>query len=114
MSSKQNNLWWGPPKNFDERKHERKISWLELFYDLVYVAAISQLTHHIAAHPTWHTLVFSFLLFSMIFWSWVNGSQYYDLHGDDSLRTRVFTFFQFSLPIGMLMSNMHLATILIE
>src|SRR5436190_5966711 len=94
MSSKQNNLWWGPPKNFDERKHERKISWLELFYDLVYVAAISQLTHHIAAHPSWQTLLFSFLLFSMIFWSWVNGGQYYALHGNDSIRTRLLTFWQ--------------------
>src|SRR6185369_10130734 len=94
MPVKHSNLWWGPPKNFDERKHERKISWLELFYDLVYVAAISQLTHQLATHPSWPVFGYSFLLFSMIFWSWVNGSQYYDLHGDDSIRTRVFTFFQ--------------------
>lgn len=42
----------GAPKNFLERKHERKIGWLELFYDLVYVAEISQLTHHLAIHPS--------------------------------------------------------------
>ena len=94
MSSKHTNLWWGPPRNFDERKHERKISWLELFYDLVYVAAIAQLTHHLAAHLSWHELSYSFLLFSLLFWSWVNGSQYYDLHGNDSIRTRIFTFLQ--------------------
>jgi len=94
MTGRPANLWWGPPKNFDERKHERKISWLELFYDLVYVAAIAQLTHQIAEHPSWPALGYSFLLFSMVFWSWVNGSQYYDLHGDDSIRTRIFTFFQ--------------------
>jgi len=87
-------LWWGPPKNFDERKNERKISWLELFYDLVYVAAIAQLTHHLAAHLSWHELAYSFLLFSLIFWSWINGSQYYDLHGSDSIRTRLMTFWQ--------------------
>jgi low temperature requirement protein LtrA len=94
MKPKHTNLWWGPPKNFDERKYERKISWLELFYDLVYVATISQLTHEFAAHPSWHELWFSFLLFSLVFWSWVNGSQYYDLHGNDSIRTRIFTFLQ--------------------
>jgi low temperature requirement protein LtrA len=94
MPGKHRNLWWGPPKRFDERKHERKISWLELFYDLVYVAAISQLTHELATHPSWQELWYSFLLFSLIFWSWVNGSQYYDLHGNDSIRTRVFTFLQ--------------------
>ena len=94
MSHKKTNLWWGPPRNFDERKSERKISWLELFYDLVYVAAISQFTHHFAAHPSWSVMGFGFLLFSMIFWSWINGSQYYDLHGSDSIRTRLFTFIQ--------------------
>jgi len=94
MTGRPANLWWGPPKNFNERKHERKISWLELFYDLVYVATIAQLTHQIAEHPSWDILGYSFLLFSMVFWSWVNGSQYYDLHGNDSIRTRIFTFFQ--------------------
>ncbi|HZY37905.1 MAG TPA: low temperature requirement protein A [Mucilaginibacter sp.] len=86
--------WWGPPKNFADRKNERKISWLELFYDLVYVAAIGQLTHRIAVSPTWGTVGYSFLLFCMIFWSWVNGSQYYDLHGGDGIRTRLLTFWQ--------------------
>jgi len=94
MKTKTVNLWWGPPANFNERKHERKISWLELFYDLVYVAAIGQLTHHLAEEPTWAAAAFVFLLFSLIFWSWVNGSQYFDLHGNDSIRTRVFTFIQ--------------------
>ncbi|MEI9810077.1 MAG: low temperature requirement protein A [Bacteroidota bacterium] len=94
MTRKQANLWWGPPGDFNERKNERKVSWLELFYDLVYVAAISQFTHHLAEHLDWSELGYSFLLFAMIFWSWVNGSQYYDLHGNDSVRTRVFTFLQ--------------------
>jgi low temperature requirement protein LtrA len=34
------------------------------------------------------------VLFSLVFWSWTNGSQYYDLHGNDGIRTRVFTFLQ--------------------
>src|SRR5678809_157480 len=95
MSERHKNLsWWGPPKKFDERKNERKISWLELFYDLVYVAAIAQITHHLSNHLSWNELLFSFLLFSLIFWSWINGSQYYDLHGSDSIRTRLLTFWQ--------------------
>ncbi|PWT78250.1 MAG: hypothetical protein C5B59_02175 [Bacteroidetes bacterium] len=94
MKKITSNLWWGPPENFADRKNERKISWLELFYDLVYAAAIDQLTQHLAANPTWSALAYSFLLFSLIFWSWVNGSQYYDLHGSEGIRTRVFTFLQ--------------------
>ncbi len=94
MNKHRSHDWWGSPENFSERKNERKISWLELFYDLVYVAAISQLTHHVAEHPSFHSVGFSFLLFSLVFWSWVNGSQYYDLHGSDSIRTRLLTFLQ--------------------
>jgi len=94
MSTQPANSWWGPPKNFSDRKDERKISWLELFYDLVYVAAIGQLTHHLAMHVSWGVAGYSFLLFALIFWSWVNGSQYYDLHGNDSVRTRLFTLLQ--------------------
>jgi len=98
---KHKNLWWGPPKNFNDRQYERKISWLELFYDLVYVAAIAQLTSHLAAYPTWKETGYSFLLFSLVFWSWVNGSQYYDLHGNDSIRTRLFTFWQMLAVAGV-------------
>jgi low temperature requirement protein LtrA len=94
MDDTRKNLWWGPPKNFNDRQYERKVSWLELFYDLVYVAVISQLTSHLAAYPTWEETGYSFLLFSLVFWSWVNGSQYYDLHGNDGIRTRLFTFWQ--------------------
>ena len=94
MSKQPSDQWWGPPKNFNERKNERKISWLELFYDLVYVAAIGQLTRRIAVYPDWQTVGYSFLLFCLVFWSWVNGSEYYDLHGSDSIRTRIFTFLQ--------------------
>jgi len=94
MISKYINIWWDQPKNFDDRKYERKISWLELFYDLVYVAAISQLTLQLSIHTTWQQAAYYFLLFCLIFWSWVNGSQYYDLHGNEGIRTRLFTFAQ--------------------
>src|ERR1700712_2920482 len=86
--------WWGAPEKFSERKYVRKISWLELFYDLVYAAAVSQITHYLSEHPTWERAGFSLLLFCLVFWSWVNGSQYYDLHGSDSIRTRLVTFWQ--------------------
>ena len=47
----QYNIWWGPPKNFSTDFKERKISWLELFYDLVYVIVISRTTRHLLTNP---------------------------------------------------------------
>ena len=94
MTGSRRSLWWGPPRNFDDRVNERKIGWLELFYDLSFVAAISQLTHQLSTHPAWPVAGFCFLLFSLIFWAWTNGSQYYDLHGSEGIRTRLLTFLQ--------------------
>src|SRR5687768_1331752 len=85
------NIWWGPPRKFDPRIAERKISWLELFYDLVYVIAIARITHHLAEHPSWHGLADYAYLFIMIFWGWINGSLYHDLHGSPGIRTRFMT-----------------------
>jgi low temperature requirement protein LtrA len=86
--------WWGVPKRFAERGGDRKISWLELFYDLVYVAVVSQLTTQLAANPSWSGLAFFSFLFILIFWSWVNGSLYHDLHGNAGVRTRLLTLWQ--------------------
>lgn len=93
-SAKGSPRWWGPPRKFDPRVEERKISWLELFYDLVYVIAISKITHHLGTHFSlagfWEYSCFFFL----IFWGWLNGSLYHDLHGNEGLRTRLMTLWQ--------------------
>jgi len=86
--------WWGPPKKFDPHFEERRISWLELFYDLVYVIAISRITHHLAMHISLEGFLQYACLFILIFWGWLNGSLYYDIHGSQGLRTRLMTLWQ--------------------
>ncbi len=87
-------IWWGPPRKFSKLLEERRISWLELFYDLVYVIVISRATHQLAAHPGWEGLGNYLYLFVMIFWGWANGSLYHDLHGSPGIRTRFMTLWQ--------------------
>lgn len=94
MDRRQNNLWWGPPRNFVPEIDSRKISWLELFYDLVYVIAIARITHVFAAHPGPGALLDYAYLFIMIYWGWLNGSMYHDLHGSPGIRTRFMTLWQ--------------------
>jgi low temperature requirement protein LtrA len=86
--------WWGPPKKFDPHYEERRISWLELFYDLVYVIAISRITHHLTLHITFSGFLEYSCLFILIFWGWLNGSLYHDIHGNEGLRTRLMTLWQ--------------------
>ena len=86
--------WWGPPKKFDKNYEERRVSWLELFYDLVYVIAIARITHHLAQHLSVEAFLEYGALFILIFWGWLNGSLYYDIHGNEGLRTRLMTLWQ--------------------
>lgn len=92
--TKNSAAWWGPPRKFDPNFEERRISWLELFYDLVYVIAISRITHHFALHITVNGFLEYVSLFILIFWGWLNGSLYHDIHGSTGLRTRLMTLWQ--------------------
>ncbi len=103
LSSKR---WWGAPKKFSTENQDRKISWLELFYDLVYVIAISTITHYVAQQLNLNALLDYFYLFVIIFWGWLNGSLYYDLHGNEGLRTKLMTLWQM-LIIAALVITLH-------
>ncbi|GET24452.1 low temperature requirement protein A [Prolixibacter sp. NT017] len=86
--------WWGPPRKFAEQQQERRVSWLELFYDLVYVIAISRITHQLAQHISVDYFIGYAFLFILIFWGWLNGSMHHDMHGNEGLRTRLMTLWQ--------------------
>jgi len=54
---------------------ERHATWLELFFDLVVVAAVSQLTH-LLDHPTGLTLAAFFILYAAIWLIWTSFTVY--------------------------------------
>jgi low temperature requirement protein LtrA len=70
------------------------VSFLELFFDLVFVVVISQLAHRLAEHPNWSGVGWFAFLFFAIWQSWINGTLYHDLHGTNDVSARVFTFAQ--------------------
>ncbi|WP_394550562.1 low temperature requirement protein A [Agromyces sp. MMS24-JH15] len=46
--------------------------WMELFFDLIFVALVGQLAHGIHDHPTIPALLLFTALFASVWWSWVN------------------------------------------
>ncbi len=86
--------WWQPPRMVSEREAERSVTFLELFYDLVYVVLIAELAHALAGDVTWSGVGGFAFLFIIVWWAWFNGTSYHDLHGNNDIRTRVFTFSQ--------------------
>jgi low temperature requirement protein LtrA len=86
--------FWRPPRPHGEIIPDRAVSSLELLYDLVYVAVISQATHHLAEHVTARSVAEFAVVFAMIWIAWVNGSIYLELHGREDGRTRAAVFVQ--------------------
>jgi low temperature requirement protein LtrA len=53
------------------RREEERVTPLELFFDLVFVLAITQCTALMSHHPTWEGLAQGVLVLGMLWWSWV-------------------------------------------
>jgi low temperature requirement protein LtrA len=54
-----------------ELREGERVTPLELFFDLVFVLAITQCTALMAHHPTWSGLVQGLLVLGMLWWAWV-------------------------------------------
>jgi len=93
--------YWQPPRKARQRIEHRQVTFLELFYDLVYVVIIAELSHALSAHIGWKGLGNYAFLFVIVWWAWFNGTSYHDLHGNNDVRTRVFTFLQMLSVVAM-------------
>jgi low temperature requirement protein LtrA len=56
------------------RGEDAKVKPLELFFDLVFVLALTQCTALMAAQPDWDGLVKGLLILALLWWSWVGYS----------------------------------------
>lgn len=72
----------------------RKVSWLELFYDLVYVATIVQLGNNLSKNIDVEGFVGFVLLFIPIWWVWIGTTFYSNRFVADDLVHRLLIFAQ--------------------
>ncbi len=77
---------------------EKKVTWLELFYDLLFVSAVTTSTHvllHVengTVHPVY---LFKFvLMFIPIWWSWTGQTMFTNRFGKDYMNQRIFMVLQ--------------------
>jgi low temperature requirement protein LtrA len=59
---------------------KRRVSWVELFFDLVFAGAVNQLAGALQDHPELGTLVRFAFFFVPVWWLWVQFSFYADRH----------------------------------
>src|SRR3954470_19535908 len=60
-----------PPRLSAVLREGERVMPLELFFDLVFVLAITQCTALMSAHPTWSGLAQGVLVLGVLWWSWV-------------------------------------------
>jgi len=86
-----------PPRPHGTTITDRRVSPLELLYDLVYAGVIAQAANSLAGHLSGTGLYEFTLVFSLTWIAWTNGSLYLELHGRDSGRTRTYVFLQIGI-----------------
>lgn len=77
---------------------EKKVTWLELFYDLLFVAAVSK-AGHVLLHAEHGIIPYDYLLkfvliFIPVWWAWVGQTMFINRYGQDILAHRVFLILQ--------------------
>ncbi|SFL06395.1 Low temperature requirement protein LtrA [Paenibacillus sp. 1_12] len=77
---------------------EKKVTWLELFYDLLFVAAVSKASH-VLLHVELGSIPIEYLskfilIFVPIWWAWVGQSLFVNRFGQDTLSHRIFLIVQ--------------------
>ena len=61
-------------------KIARRATWLELFYDLVFVIVIGKISHYLFLTPSLTGLLTFVALFFMVWWIWMGFSYYADMY----------------------------------
>jgi low temperature requirement protein LtrA len=70
-------------------RDERRASWLELFFDLAFAGAVGQLAGAFQSHPSLGALAGFVLLFTPIWWLWVQFTFYADRHETEDAAHRI-------------------------
>ncbi len=87
--------WFGAgPRRHGEPLEGRSVSYIELFYDLVFVVLIGQAAHSLALHPGLRGVVEFAVVFGLVWIAWVNGTLYHEMHGREDGRSRLYIFAQ--------------------
>jgi low temperature requirement protein LtrA len=79
----------------------RRVSWVELFFDLVFAGAVNQLAGTLQDHPDLSTLAHFAFFFVPVWWLWVQFSFYADRHESDDASHRCVFLLAIVLSAGL-------------
>ncbi|MDF5714312.1 MAG: low temperature requirement protein A [Rhizonema sp. NSF051] len=100
--------WLKPPelRIGEGNEEERHATWLEAFFDLIFVAVISELAHTLNQDVSLSGFLGFLLLFVAVWWSWIGATFYANLFDTDDLGHRLLTALQM-IAVAALAVNVH-------
>ncbi|MEH1997811.1 MAG: low temperature requirement protein A [Nostoc sp.] len=91
----------------EDTEEERRATWLELFYDLVFVVAVSQLAHNLNEDISLSGLFGFVVLFIPVWWSWIGTTFYANRFDSDDVGHRLLIGIQMLTAAAMAINIHH-------
>jgi low temperature requirement protein LtrA len=106
MATSTRRRWLRPPqlRTLDADQDERHATWLELFFDLVFVISIAEVVHTLEEYRTLGDFLGTAGLFVAVWWAWVGYTVYADRFDTDDLLHRVLVLAGMLAVIAMALS----------
>jgi len=93
-------LWQIPSLHTEgDADQHRKVTWLELFFDLFFVVGVSQLSYTLLGPLQPSRLLSYALLFVPLWWTWISFTIYQERFETEGLDQRIFTYL-FMIPVA--------------
>jgi low temperature requirement protein LtrA len=102
-------IWFQPPQlrvGEGIEENSRRATWLELFFDLIFVVAVAQLANNLHKDTTIAGFVGFVILFIPVWWAWIGATFYANRFDVDDVGSRILTGLQM-LAIAALAVNVH-------
>jgi low temperature requirement protein LtrA len=96
-----------PPRLRTGEESERRATWLELFYDLVFVVAVSQLAHNLNEDISISGFLGFVFLFIPVWWSWIGTTMYANRFDNDDIGRRLLVGLQMLTAAAMAVNIHH-------
>ena len=83
-------IWEKPVWHQDrDRRKERRVTWLEMYFDLIFVVAIIQLGNLLSDDVSWSGAAWFSGVFALMWWSWTSTTLYFNRYIADDIPHRV-------------------------
>jgi low temperature requirement protein LtrA len=101
--------WWQKPylRRDEEFERHRAVTWLELFFDLVFVVVISRLAHNLASDMTVAGVLTFAFMFIPVWWAWNAATYYIERFESEGVEHRLITLLNIIPIAGMAIFSAH-------